>query len=710
MATAGSIVIDLVMRTGLFETDSARAEKRLKELQKTAKQAGAAIGTALVAAGTAIAVLTKEAIDNADAVRDMGIRLGTSTETLSAFGYAANQTGTDIDTLGRGLKVLAKNAADALNPTSEQAKVFEALGIKVTDATGKLKDLAVLVPEIADKFAGMADGTTKAALAQSLFGKAGLDLTEFLNSGSEGLAQFTKRAEELGIVIGQDTANAADEFNDKLGDARALVGGLGLAIAQELLPDLNRMIGGFTDGAGAGEKFKETASGIADTLRILASAVGIISSVFEVAGTTLAAFAAQAGGVWKFLTGDFREGINQYRAAAEGFDAEINEALGRGPSSPSSGSDNSRSTGGRRGRVVSIRPANTVNERALQNALGGVTDPKTPKGRGGGKSEAEKAAEQLDASYERLKQNLNETYELFGKNTEAAQVLYDTQNGELAKLSQARKDELVQLAERNDAQKLSEELADAAKDRMKDEIEAMADHSKAVKDQIADMEFENSLIGLTNIAREKAIALRYANVDAMSEEGQKITGLIDEYHKLNDSYGFVNDTLDGFGDAMASFADRTKSAKEAFGDWADDLYSTAVQWLSDQAMNSLKDWLSGKQDGKGGYGGGKEGGGFDWGSLLSSVMGFFGGGKAGGGDLLADRSYLVGEQGPERFVPRTSGTLIPAMQTAGMQGRGGSGVTQNNKFVFAAPTSRRTQEQVAQRSAFELAQAQRRNG
>ena len=42
---AGSIIIDLLMKTGSFETDSKRAEKRLREMEKTAKQVGTVIGT-----------------------------------------------------------------------------------------------------------------------------------------------------------------------------------------------------------------------------------------------------------------------------------------------------------------------------------------------------------------------------------------------------------------------------------------------------------------------------------------------------------------------------------------------------------------------------------------------------------------------------------------------------------------------------------------
>lgn len=56
----------------------------------------------------------------------------------------------------------------------------------------------------------------------------------------------------------------------------------------------------------------------------------------------------------------------------------------------------------------------------------------------------------------------------------------------------------------------------------------------------------------------------------------------------------------------------------------------------------------------------------DSGSWLGQLVGFFGsifgGGKASGGDVIAGREYLVGEQGPERFVPRVSGTIIPNNQ------------------------------------------------
>ena len=62
----GSIVIDLLMRTGAFEGDAKKAEKRLQQLNKEAKQLGAVMGAA-IAGGAAIATAAiKSSIDSMD--------------------------------------------------------------------------------------------------------------------------------------------------------------------------------------------------------------------------------------------------------------------------------------------------------------------------------------------------------------------------------------------------------------------------------------------------------------------------------------------------------------------------------------------------------------------------------------------------------------------------------------------------------------------
>ena len=97
MATAGSIVIDLLMKTGSFVTDSARAEKSMRSLEKTAKSVSSGImkGFAGVAAGVAAGLSVGVAVDAfvtgignainaADRLDELSTRFGTSTEQLSA--------------------------------------------------------------------------------------------------------------------------------------------------------------------------------------------------------------------------------------------------------------------------------------------------------------------------------------------------------------------------------------------------------------------------------------------------------------------------------------------------------------------------------------------------------------------------------------------------------------------------------------------------
>lgn len=44
----------------------------------------------------------------------------------------------------------------------------------------------------------------------------------------------------------------------------------------------------------------------------------------------------------------------------------------------------------------------------------------------------------------------------------------------------------------------------------------------------------------------------------------------------------------------------------------------------------------------------------------------FGGARAAGGPVMSSRSYLVGERGPEVFVPRSAGSIVPNHQLGGM--------------------------------------------
>ena len=191
-----TITVDLRALTGTFETDMKRAEKSWrgtsKDMQNSAKQIGVALGAAAAAGITALAALTKQAINTGDELAKMSQKVGVGVEALSRLGYAAGQSGVELAQLQSGLVKLAKNASDAAQGTGTAVQGFQALGIAVKNADGSLKNTDVLLKEIATKFAGYEDGANKTALAVNLFGRAGAELIPLLNEGAHVLQQIVE--------------------------------------------------------------------------------------------------------------------------------------------------------------------------------------------------------------------------------------------------------------------------------------------------------------------------------------------------------------------------------------------------------------------------------------------------------------------------------------------------------------------------------------
>jgi hypothetical protein len=245
---AGSIVVDLLMKTGSFETDTKRAEKRSREMAREIDKAFKMVGLAATAVGAAFVAMTKSVIDNADAIAKSARSIGITTESLSALQYAADLSGVSSQELTSALDRLNRGAAQG-------SKAFEAMGIQVRNAQGNLKATDALLKEVSDKFASYADGAEKSALAQELFGRSGANMISFLNSGSDGLSEMQREAERLGIIIGGDLAANAELFNDNLTRITRSVQGLVVQLVGPLVGALARVTSEFLRATQAGESF-----------------------------------------------------------------------------------------------------------------------------------------------------------------------------------------------------------------------------------------------------------------------------------------------------------------------------------------------------------------------------------------------------------------------------------------------------------------------
>ena len=115
--------------------------------------------------------------------------------------------------------------------------------------------------------------------------------------------------------------------------------------------------------------------------------------------------------------------------------------------------------------------------------------------------------------------------------------------------------------------------------------------------------------------------------------------------------------LDGFGRAGNVLENGLVSAIRRGSLGFDDLKRVAFNALNEIAAHALQSGLNNLFGGAGGGAGGGSGGGL--GGLLGQTLGALFGlpGRATGGPVSPGRAFLVGERGPEVFVPTSAGRI-----------------------------------------------------
>lgn len=273
----GSLRVSLGIDSAQFEAGLKNAQSGLKNFSKNAGVALTAVGVAAAAAGAALGVMVKGAIDSADAMSKSAQKAGVTTEALSRLAYAAGYSDVSLEELTGSLAKLSKAMGDAvISKTSTSARAFKALGIEITDANGRLRNSDVVFAEIADRFATMENGATKTALAMQVFGKSGAALIPLLNGGGDEMRRLADEADRLGITLSTQTGKAAEKFNDTLTLIGKVLQGVVNQVAQAVLPSLQSLADTL-----ASPEFAQAAQTLSTTL------VGAFNVVVQaVVGTT----------------------------------------------------------------------------------------------------------------------------------------------------------------------------------------------------------------------------------------------------------------------------------------------------------------------------------------------------------------------------------------------------------------------------------------
>ena len=708
----GTLTLDLLLRMGGFEQGWDKAarisDKRMREIERGAKRMGVAIGVAVTAAGTIAAAGIKSAIDYADQLNDMNQRLGVSAEALSGWAYAAKQAGTDIDALGIGLKKLAKNMAEALDPKSQQGMLFDALGVSVKDAQGNLRDVESVLPEIASKFKELDNATQESALAMDLFGKSGTDLLEFLNQGADGIAELRAEAREYGMELDGNTLRAADAFNDNLTKLRSAVAGAWQEIAQGMLPQLVDMTGELAASAKQADNLRQFGEGLATVLGGLGKAFGFVSGMARQFGID-AAYAVEVITTLKNAQASFLQNGNLMKLVPETagkIDQAANtrkamlDQIKRSQANAQAEADIARLVAGGVSYNGPLLEGG-AKDSGLAGRVAAAYGPKASGGKkgGGGKSDAQREAEAMQQAFKSMNDRLREQIDLFGAVGATANERYELEKGALAGLSPALKEQLTVQLDILDGLNAEKDAQAALNEIMKERESAINRDIENGAALIEAMQFELSLLGMTNEQREREIALRQLGANATDEQRASVAALSAELIKGQKEAQAWEEFQSNLADTFFDVASGAKSLKDAVVDFFDSLANQILRAASEQWAEQITNLFKG-----GGSSGSSSssGGGF-WATAAQAFASFFAGGKASGGSVQSGQMYRVNELGTEMFsaggkdylLAGSSGRITPANKVGG----GGVSVTQvfNNPRMYDRSTSAQRESEAAQK-------------
>lgn len=608
-----NLIISLLMKTGSFETDTARASKvakrRAKEIEKSFSDAGRKLKGVFagLAGGIGIASLMRTfARETINAQNEQAQLAAAIQSTGKAAGFS-------VDDLNKMADAMAKvSTFDAGEINRAQTRLLSYTGIvgeKFPEAMQATIDMAarmgMSVEQSAETIGRALDVPSQGLAALS---KQGFRFTEEQKKAVEQLEKTGRVAEAQGIIL----SALESSYGGAAAAARNTFGGAVMALQAELR---SLMTGG--DGSLDGAR---------DAIESLVKVMGDPS--------TRQAFNSLTAGFATLIEWSVRAAINTVWAVNKVLD-QIDRLKGIAPPQDLL-TDWAKS---RMGELDAPKPGAGLSEEQIKKlaAERAAAEARLKAGNAAGK--------QADAYIETLKRQLQATREL----TVVEKTLEEIRSGSLRGAGAKRQDQALGLAALLDADAAALKRAAEAEEEMQALIqrrESIYEEGKRVFEATRTPieQLGAQIVRLNTLLSEGAITWDtyaravFAAQDNFDEANKKVDEAAERTKDAAKELGMT------FSSAFEDAIVEGKKLSEVFKGLEQDILRIITRNLVTEPLAKA---LTGAMGGSGFFGS------------------IFGGAKAGGGDVIAGRSYLVGEQGPERFVPRSAGTIIPNQATKG---------------------------------------------
>lgn len=685
---AGQLEVVLLANMARLQADMDTAKRTVGGAMSSIEGAVSSAKNALIGLGalglTSFFVnQVKGAIDLADELNKLSQRTGFSAESLSQWRYAAKLADVSNETLSKSVRDLNKSIAQGLAGDKEKLANFSALGITLRDTSGKVKTTEQVMLDIADAFSKTDDAQGKVEVGSKLMGRAAEEMIPLLNGGSAAIKALKDEAEKMGLTISTDFAKQSEEFNDNITRMQVSAQKLAITMGGEFVTGMSKAMTAMSNAVMQGSKlagviafiqtfltgddrYKAQSNVIADTEKLLELETAIANAgKSPLMQNRLIVLKAEAERIRERLglsrsylaVLDAEEEQNKKASTA----ADAARAAGARIRAPGSGSAAPESV---YDKLIDRIKAKTEAERIETQIGRELTEHE--KFAIGIMAEAEKSKSKLTAAQKSaVEAALAEVKVLTDAN-----ALRKSEFDAAMAIAKARQDA------RNAEYKAGQDLVTQA-------TEDNNARNKTAREMLDNIRFETTLLKMTAVEREQAIAMRDLERSGIREGTQaweeyavaikEATGnkaalqeQADDARRLGDS--IEDGIMNGFrkGKSLADiFLDELKAqfAKTVLrpiispiAAAGNDMLGQIFKGMSGGA-GGLQAAFSGTSLGSSGFGTGLAYGNMDLG-------GFF----ADGGRPPMGKASVVGERGPELFVPDSAGTIIPN----GAMGGGGT--------------------------------------
>ena len=279
-----------------FNASTAGLSASLDGISTKANSVATATKGLSTAAGGLLVALGGAAVNSAkyaDDLNTLSAQTGISAEDLQKMQYAADRVDVDVDTIAGAMSKMRRSMT---SDSAKSAEAFARIGVSVRDSSGQLRDSSTVFYEVLQGLSRVGNETERDALAMDIFGRSADQLAGIVDDGGAALKALGQEAEDMGLILDEQTLGSLNAFNDQLdqlkAQATAEIVSAGASALEALSPVLNIII----------EAVGKILSFIGDLDPKLITAIATIAAIVAAISPVASIIGTISGAIAKFLT------------------------------------------------------------------------------------------------------------------------------------------------------------------------------------------------------------------------------------------------------------------------------------------------------------------------------------------------------------------------------------------------------------------------